>query len=79
MLPDVLELVLRGIPDASVIAPAFLREPSKHIELRFIGQAIFVFLSLIPAAISIAAANESLRVRDAQKYQRSTSKPEQLI
>jgi hypothetical protein len=58
LLPDVLELVLRGIPDASILAPAFLREPSKHIELRFIGQAIFVFLSLIPAAISIAATNE---------------------
>ena len=32
-------------------APAFLREPSKHIELRYRGQAIFVVPSLIPGAI----------------------------
>ena len=48
--PDVLELVLRGKPEALLLAPAFLREPSKHIALRFTGLAVFVFLSLIPAA-----------------------------
>jgi hypothetical protein len=42
---------LRGKPEALLLAPAFLREPFKHIELRCFGQAIFVFLSLIPAAI----------------------------
>jgi hypothetical protein len=36
---------------AHLLAPAFLREPSKHIELRFRGQAVFVLPSLIPAAI----------------------------
>jgi hypothetical protein len=59
---------LRGKPEALLLAPAFLREPFKYIELRCFGQAIFVFLSLIPAAISTCDDfNESSRVRDAQK------------
>ncbi len=64
--PDVLELVLRGKPEALFPAPAFLREPFKHIELRCIGQALSVFLSLIPAANSESSDIDKSPVRDAQ-------------
>jgi len=74
--PDVLELVLRRVPEASLPAPAFLREPFKHIELRFMGQAVFMFLMLIPTAFSMDAAayyRWPSQDRVAQKYQRSTA------
>jgi hypothetical protein len=51
---------------ASLLAPAFLREPSKHIELRSWGQGVFVFLSLIPAAISIDYGTASVEGHAAQ-------------
>ena len=58
---------------AILSAPAFLREPSKHIELRYSGQAVFVFLNLIPTAIS--TVNEACFAEGSRraKYQRSTS------
>ena len=54
-------------------APAFLREPSKHIELRYRGQAIFVVPSLIPGAISMHDRADSAGRSRRAKYQRSTS------
>ena len=54
-------------------APAFLREPSKHIELRFGGQAVFALPSLVPAAISTDNGACSTGRSRRAKYQRSTS------
>ncbi len=52
---------------ALLTAPAFLREPFKHIEDLFVGQAIIVLLSLIPALRSTPGRPEALSARTAQK------------
>jgi hypothetical protein len=58
---------------ALLSAPAFLREPFKHIELRFSGQALFVFPSLIPGFEFDLFRPFGLAGSHRAKYQRSTS------